>query len=101
MLDPANAGRDLGGIDKRPLGALGDLPAQGIVDRGRLVGLWDYDPEAGEIAWASFVPPDDALREAVERTAAFVRDELGDARGSSLDTHAARRPRLDALRALR
>ncbi|MBO0891651.1 MAG: winged helix DNA-binding domain-containing protein, partial [Acidothermales bacterium] len=101
MLDPADAGRGLGTIDNRPLGELRDLPAQGIVDRGRLVGLWDYDPDAGEIAWASFVPPDDALHDAVERTAAFVRDELGDARGSSLDNPASRRPKLAALRALR
>lgn len=101
LLDPADAARDLGAIDKRALGALSDLPAQGIVDRGRLVGLWDYDPEAEEIAWASFVPPDDALREAVERTAAFVRDELGDARGSSQDNPASRRPKLAALRAMR
>jgi hypothetical protein len=100
MVDPADAERDLGGIAKRPLGGLPDLPAQGIVDRGRVVGLWDYDPEAAEIAWTSFVPVDDALRAAVERTAAFVRDELGDARGSSVDNPASRKPKLAALRAL-
>ncbi|HEX6446503.1 MAG TPA: crosslink repair DNA glycosylase YcaQ family protein [Streptosporangiales bacterium] len=101
LLDPADAERDLDGIAKRPLGRLPDLPAQAVLDRGRVVGLWDYDPDAGEIAWASFVPVDDALREAVERTAAFVRDQLGDARGSSQDNPAARRPKLAALRALR
>jgi hypothetical protein len=100
LLDPADVDRDLGGIAKRPLGRLPDLPAQGIFDRGRVVGLWDYDPDAEEIAWASFVPVDDALREAVERTAAFVRDELGDARGSSVDNPASRKPKLAALRAM-
>lgn len=101
LLDPADAERDLDGIANRPLGRLPDLPAQGIVDRGRVVGLWDYDPDAGEIAWASFVPADDALRDAVERTAAFIRDELGDARGSSVDNPASRQPKLAALRAMR
>ncbi|MCP2335489.1 DNA glycosylase AlkZ-like family protein [Actinomadura rupiterrae] len=101
MIDPADAARDLPPLLGRgTLGGLSDMPAQGIVDRGRLVGLWDFDADAGEIVWASFVPPDDALREAVARTEAFVRDELGDARGSSLDNPAKRRPRLEAIAAL-
>lgn len=100
LLDESDAARDLGAIDKRALGALSDLPAQGIVDRGRLVGLWDFDPDAGEIVWTSFAPADDALRGEVARTEAYVRDQLGDARGGSLDTPSSRRPRLDALRAM-
>jgi hypothetical protein len=36
LLDPAR-GSSAGG-------SLTDLPNQGIVDRGRLIGLWDYDP---------------------------------------------------------
>lgn len=100
LLDETDTARDLGAIDKRALGALSDLPAQGIVDRGRLVGLWDFDPDAGEIVWTSFAPADDALCAAVARTEAYVRDQLGDARGGSLDTPPSRSPRLDSLRAM-
>ncbi|HEY1177726.1 MAG TPA: crosslink repair DNA glycosylase YcaQ family protein [Phytomonospora sp.] len=82
-------------------GALSDLATQAIVDRGRLVGLWEYDEGAGEIVWASFVRPDDALRAAVARTQEYVRDQLGDLRGSSMDTAKARKPRIEAIKALK
>lgn len=78
--------------------AITDLPSHGIFDRGRLVGLWEYDPDAGAIAWASFVVKDAALEDAVARTEAFVRDDLGDARSFSLDSPKSRRARIEALR---
>lgn len=84
-------------------GALTDLPHQGIVDRGRLIGLWDYDPGAGEVAWAPITKLTAVQRRsvlgAVERTTEFIRDDLGDNRGMSLDSPASRAPRLAALRA--
>ncbi len=76
-----------------------DLPNHAILDRGRLVGLWDFDPETGTIAWASFAKPDKALREVVARMEAFVREELGDARTFSLDSPKSRAPRIEKLRA--
>jgi Winged helix DNA-binding domain len=79
-------------------GAITDLPSHGIFDRGRLVGLWEYDHEAGSIAWASFGVKDKALKEAVARTEAFVRDDLGDARSFSLDSPKSRTARVEALR---
>ena len=63
-----------------------DLPSHAIVDRGRLVGLWEYDQSTESIAWVSFVKKDKALQEAVTRTENFVRDQLGDARSFSLDS---------------
>jgi hypothetical protein len=78
---------------------LQDLPSNAIFDRGRLVGLWEFDPEAKEIVWATFKPADEALRSEIARTEAFVRDDLGDARSHSMDTPAGRRPRIEALRA--
>jgi hypothetical protein len=80
------------------LGALSDLPSHAIVDRGRLVGLWEYDPATESIAWVSFVRKDKALQEAVTRTENFVRDQLGDARSFSLDSPKSRAPRIAALR---
>lgn len=76
-----------------------DLPSHGILDRGRLVGLWEYDPAAGDLAWYSFGPRTPALEAAVERTARWIREELGDARSFSLDSPESRKPKLDALRA--
>ena len=70
-----------------------------IVDRGRLIGLWEYDLETESIAWSASVEADDGLREAVARTEAFVRDQLGDARSFSLDSPKSRAPRIAALRA--
>lgn len=93
LVDPADVAR---------LGAgrgLQDLPSHAILDRGRVIGLWEYDPAEGAIAWTSFVPPTAALRAEVERTAAMIRDQLGDARAFSLDSPDSRRPRIAALRA--
>lgn len=104
LLDPADAGRPVPGAAsrgdaRRTLGELTDPPCQLIIDRGRIVGLWEFDPDAGELVHQSFVPVDDALRATIERTEEYARDQLGDVRGNSLDSPASRRPRLAALRA--
>jgi len=80
-------------------GGLTDLPSHAILDRGRIVGLWEYDPATASIAWMPFVRPDGALREAVKTMEGFVRDDLGDARSFSLDSPKSRAPRIAALRA--
>lgn len=86
----------------RSLGSLSDLPAHAILERGRLTGVWEYDPESAAVAWATFdgrTHP--ALERAVADTEAFVRDQLGDARSFSLDSPASRRPRIEAIRRMR
>jgi hypothetical protein len=80
------------------LGALSDLPSHGIFDRGRLVGLWEFDQATQGIAWTSFVKKNAALEQAVRETEAYVREQLGDARGWSLDSPKSRVPRIEALR---
>jgi len=75
-----------------------DLKSRAILDRGRLVGLWHFDPETDSIAWISFVKRERALEEAVKRTEAFVREDLGDARTFSLDSPKSRIPQIAALR---
>ena len=82
----------------KAFGAVRDLPSHAIVDRGRLIGLWEYDQPTESIAWTSFVKKDKALEQAVTRTEAFVRDQLGDARSFSLDSPKSRTPRVAALR---
>ncbi|MBV9611715.1 MAG: winged helix DNA-binding domain-containing protein [Acidobacteriaceae bacterium] len=81
------------------LGSLSDLPSHAILDRGRLIGLWEYDITAQSIVWILFIKPDAALRNAVKRTEQFVRDQLGDARSVSLDTPKSRESKIAALRA--
>jgi hypothetical protein len=78
--------------------SLQDLPSHAIVDRGRLIGLWEYDPATESIAWMSFVKRNKAMQEAVTRTENFVRDQLGDARSFSLDSPKSRAVRIAALR---
>jgi Winged helix DNA-binding domain len=84
--------------DSKPLGGLADLPSHAILDRGRVVGLWEYDTAADSIAWTPFVKKDNAMQEAVDRTEKFVRQQLGDARSFSLDSPKSRAPRVAALR---
>lgn len=80
------------------IGAVEDLTHHAIVDRGRIVGLWEYDPNSAEIVWRTFRPSTPAIREAVAAMQEFVRDQLGDARSFSLDSAASRKPKLEFLR---
>ncbi|MFC4084047.1 DNA glycosylase AlkZ-like family protein [Amycolatopsis samaneae] len=98
LLEPADAARSVPG-GRGTLGEEADPPCHLIVDRGRIAGLWEFDPGAGEIVHQSFVGENDTLREAVAETETFVREELGDARSFSLDSVKSRAPRLAALRA--
>jgi hypothetical protein len=85
---------------KDEIGRLNDLSSHAIVDRGRLVGLWEFDTATDSIVWLSFVAKNAALKKAVERTQDYVRRELGDARSFSLDSPKSREPRVAALRAV-
>jgi Winged helix DNA-binding domain len=83
-------------------GELTELSSHAILDRGRLIGLWEFDAAEGEVVWFSWIkPPTDALRQAATETEAYVRAELGDARSFSLDSPKSRQPKLEALRSLK
>jgi hypothetical protein len=100
VLAPADLKRKVvGEKGKAEIGTLPYLPSHGIVDRGRLVGLWEYDPAGNSVVSMFFVADDAALRKAVREMENFVRDELGDARSFSLDSPKSREPRIAALRA--
>ena len=83
---------------KQEVGRLSDLPSHAIFDRGRLVGLWEYDTETESIAYKTFGSADKALEQAVAQTEAYIRTDLGDARSFSLDSPKSRAPRIAALR---
>lgn len=80
------------------VGSLADLPSNAILDRGRLIGLWEYDPSTEELIWTTFVPRSDALTAAALEMETYIRDQLGDARSFSLDSPKSRAPLLAALR---
>ena len=75
-----------------------DLQSHGIVDRGRVIGLWEFEPSSNRIVWNCFVKPDAKLKKSIDETEAFVRDQLGDARSFSLDSPESRIPRIEAIR---
>jgi DNA glycosylase AlkZ-like len=99
LLDPKDLGREVFAEKGfKPIGELTDLPNHAILDRGRIIGLWEYDTATGAIAWISFVKKDKSLQNAVARTEQYVRERLGDARSFSLDSPKSRVPRIEALR---
>jgi len=74
-----------------------DLPDHPILDRGRIVGLWQYDPGKERIAAWTFDQPTEAVRERITQVETWIREELGDFRSFSLDSPASRQVRIDAL----
>ncbi|MDT7602195.1 MAG: hypothetical protein QOF61_192 [Acidobacteriota bacterium] len=96
LLDERDANRQA--LGEKTMGGLSDLPSHAIFDRGRLVGLWEFDHESQTIASTTFGVKDKALDEAIRRTETFIREQLGDARSFSLDSPKSRAPRIAALR---
>lgn len=80
------------------LRSVADLPSHAIIDRGRLIGLWEYDTEKENLAWMCFTKPGQQLKAAVTRTEEYIRTQLGDVRSFSLDSPKSRAPRIAALR---
>ena len=82
------------------LGGLADLSSNAILDRGSVIGLWEFDPETSALVWFTFAKPDPAVRNCIAKTEAYVRDQLGDVRSFSLDSPKSRTPRIEAIRKL-
>jgi hypothetical protein len=83
---------------KGSVGALVDLEYHPICDRGRIIGLWDWDGVKGELVWSTFAKAPKGCGEAAEELAAYVKKELGDVRSFSLDSPESRVARVEALR---
>lgn len=69
-----------------------------IVDRGAIVGLWEFDSDNGEVVYVSFVKECEGLRTEIAETQAYIANQLGDARTFSLDSPKSRRPKIEKLR---
>lgn len=80
------------------VGGLTDAPFHTIVDRGQIIGFWEYDPDGRQIAWMTFTAPPAGLHQIIEQTEAFARDQLGDVRSFSLDSPVSRAPKIAWLR---
>lgn len=78
-----------------------DLPDHAIVDRGRIIGRWQYNPEEERIAYWTFAPASAAVLQRIEVIRGWIAAELGDFRSFSLDSVASRRKRIDELDRLR
>jgi hypothetical protein len=101
LMEPADAARAIPlAKEGAGVGVMADLPCHAILDRGRLVGLWEYDPAAGEIAWFSYVKANAELKAAIRATEDYIGSQLGDARSFSLDSPKSREPRIAILRGL-
>jgi Winged helix DNA-binding domain len=98
LLDPADMTRELFlEKDARPASTLDTPPSHAILDRGRVVGLWEFDTATNSIAWMPFIKKNKDLANAVARTEEYVRKELGDARSFSLDSPKSRAPRIEYI----
>lgn len=76
-----------------------DLPDHPIVDRGRIIGLWQYDPGEERIAHWLFNGATNATKHRIKEVEAFIREDLGDFRSFSLDSPQSRQKRIDAINA--
>lgn len=83
------------------IGGIQELSNNAILDRGRVVGIWEFDPESASIVWHAWIDGGSALKEAIERTEVYVRDQLGDARSFSLDSPQSRKPVIEGIKSLR
>ncbi|MGG5174555.1 DNA glycosylase AlkZ-like family protein [Pseudarthrobacter sp. J1763] len=95
-LDPADKDKKV--LDGT-LALQADLPDHPILDRGRIIGLWQYDPGQEQIAYWLFVKETAAIKDRIKEVEAWIRDELGDFRSFSLDSAKSRQKRIDALNA--
>ena len=100
LLDADDLERDvISDSSVKKIGRLMDLPSHAILDRGQLIGLWEFDTDANEIVFRLFSgKADAALMAKIAETQAYVCDQLGDARSFSLDSPKSRVPRIKSLR---
>ena len=87
-------------IDRQVVASLAlqaDLPDHPILDRGRIIGLWQYEPGEGRVVPWLFHGPTPAVTQRIAEVEAWIREDLGDFRAFSLDSPASRQKRIDAL----
>jgi hypothetical protein len=93
LTDPAQHGRAMpvrSGTRGSTLGDAKFVSLRPILHGPRLIGFWEYDPDARRVVAATFDKTDrgmaTALRSGTESLAEFIRDELSHGRSFNLDT---------------
>jgi hypothetical protein len=82
-----------------PLALQADLPDHPILDRGRIIGLWQFEPGKERIVPWLFSGATPAVTRRIAEVEDWIREDLGDFRAFSLDSPATRQKRIDALAA--
>lgn len=77
---------------------LQDLSYNAIVDRGRIIGVWEFEFASQKVVYSTFVDVEDSLKREIESTEQMIRDELGDARTFSLDSPKSRVAKINFLK---
>ncbi len=99
------AHRDVALLDweNRPttLSKLHAIHNHAIVESGRLIGVWDYDPETREVVWATFGAAPKGLAGEVAALKETIEREYGRVRIYHADRGAALKGRLAAIRKMR
>lgn len=100
MVDPRHHATPVpswGSARKVTLGDSRHMAMRSVVAEGRVVGFWEYDPDAREVVAGYFEPIPQETRARVGAEAAdlarFLNEELGHGRSFSLDTDDALRER--------
>lgn len=88
-------------------GTLGDVrhaQVRTIVAGDRLVGVWELEPNAGDVVWAAFDDLDPAtshrIDQIAEDTGRFLTEQLGHGRSFSIDNEKHMGKRVDLVRRL-
>jgi len=75
-----------------------------VVDEGTVIGLWEWHPIDRRVVYRSFRPQPagdgTTLDAAAAELGAFIGDELGDLKQSSLDTQKSQLARVAAIETL-
>jgi hypothetical protein len=75
-----------------------------ILDGGRLVGVWEYDPDEERIVtrlWSTDPRLKKRVADAAAETARFIREQIGDMRFYAADSAQSRAPRIAFCRSSR
>jgi hypothetical protein len=91
---PAVLARDTGApildpkLKKAAIGAVDSLHHHAVVAAGEIVGVWEYDPDAGRVVtrlWSKGGALGRRTAEAAAETGQFIHRQLGDAKLSAVD----------------
>lgn len=81
------------------LGSSKDFGHHLILDRGKLIGFWEFDPGHHEVVWATFEPAHPLVKDRAEQVRTLISEDHGDFMSFSLDSPASRQKAIDFLRA--